>query len=72
MNSSELRTLYDETMRRNASVAGCACEQSAHVCRYTTATGSLRYIMWHDLNDELAAAVNSRTSIADSPDFALP
>ena len=57
MNSSELLTLYDETMRRNASVAGCVREQSAHVCRYTTATGSLRYIMWHDLNDELAAAV---------------
>ena len=57
MNSSELLTLYDETMRRNANVAGCVREQSAHTCRYTTATGSLRYIMWHDLNDELAAAV---------------
>lgn len=52
-----LLALYDETMRRNASVAGCAREQSAHTCRYTTATGSQRYIMWHDFSDDLAAAV---------------
>ncbi len=57
MKSPELLALYDETMRRNASVAGCTREQSAHVCRYTTATGSQRYIMWHDLNDVRASAV---------------
>ncbi len=55
--STALLTLYDETMRRNASVAGCAREQSAHTCRYTTATGSQRYIMWHDFTDDLADAV---------------
>lgn len=52
-----LLALYDETMRRNASVAGCMREQSAHTCRYTTATGSQRYIMWHDCNDDLARTV---------------
>jgi hypothetical protein len=57
MTPPELLALYDETMRRNASVAGCAREQSTHVCRYTTATGSQRYIMWHDFSDDLAAAV---------------
>lgn len=57
MHSAELLALYDETMRRNAHVAGCAREQSAHVCRYTTATGSQRYIMWHDFADDLATAV---------------
>lgn len=57
MNPTELLTLYDETMRRNASVAGCAREETMHVCRYTTATGSQRYIMWHDFTDDLATAV---------------
>ena len=52
-----LLALYDETMRRNASVAGCAREQSAHVVRYTTATGSQRYIMWHDFADGFAETV---------------
>jgi hypothetical protein len=52
-----LLAVYDDTMRRNASVAGCAREQSTHTCRYTTATGSQRYIMWHDLSDDLADAV---------------
>ncbi len=57
MKPFELLALYDETMRRSANVAGCARERSANVCRYTTATGSQRYIMWHDFPDELAAAV---------------
>lgn len=52
-----LLALYDDTMRRNANVAGCTREQSAHVCRYTTGTGSQRYIMWHDFVDEIAGAV---------------
>jgi len=52
-----LLALYDETMRRNANVAGCTRDQSTHVCRYTTGTGSQRYIMWHDFADVIAAAV---------------
>lgn len=52
-----LLALYDETMRRSASVAGCAREQTTRVCRYTTATGSQRYIMWHDFADDLAATL---------------
>ena len=43
-----LLALYDDTMRRNAHVSGCTREQTAHAVRYTTSTGSQRYIMWHD------------------------
>lgn len=46
--------LYDDTMRRNADVAGCAREQTAQVSRYTTSTGSQRYVMWHDFAPEVA------------------
>ena len=50
MNPSALLSLYDDTMRRNASVAGCAREITARSSRYTTASGSLRYIMWHEFS----------------------
>ncbi len=50
MNPTELLTLYDETMRRNASVAGCVREQTAQSSRYSTASGSLRYVMWHQFS----------------------
>ncbi len=52
-----LLALYDDTMRRNGNVAGCAREQTAHVSRYTTSTGSQRYIMWHDFAPESAGRV---------------
>lgn len=42
-----LLALYDETMRRQANPAGCLRELTAHTSRYTTSTGSQRYIMWH-------------------------
>lgn len=48
--STALLTLYDETMRRNARVAGCAREQTAQSSRYSTASGSLRYLMWHQFS----------------------
>lgn len=53
----KLLALYDDTMRKNAHVAGCAREQTATVSRYTTSTGSLRYIMWHDFAPADAARV---------------
>jgi len=52
-----LLALYDDTMRRNGNVAGCAREQTAHVSRYTTSTGSQRYIMWDDFAPESAGHV---------------
>ena len=57
MNSAALLALYDDTMRKNAHVAGCAREQTATVSRYTTSTGSLRHIMWHDFEPADAARV---------------
>ena len=63
-----LLALYDETMRRNASVAGCARKQTAQSSRYSTASGSLRYVMWHQFSadatdhciiEEIAAATGS-------------
>ena len=50
MTPSELLSLYDDTMRRNASVAGCVREQTAQSSRYSTASGSLRYVMWHQFS----------------------
>ena len=50
MNLTALLALFDDTMRRNASVAGCAPEITARSSRYTTASGSLRYIMWHEFS----------------------
>jgi hypothetical protein len=50
MTPSALLALYDDTMRRNAQVAGCVREQTDQVSRYSTASGSLRYIMWHQFS----------------------
>ena len=55
MTPTALLALYDETMRRNASVAGCTRELTAQSSRYTTASGSLRYIMWHEFSATDAA-----------------
>jgi hypothetical protein len=50
MTPPELLALYDETMRRSASVAGCAREATDQSSRYSTASGSLRYVMWHQFS----------------------
>lgn len=50
MTPSALLALYDDTMRRNAEVAGCARELTSHTSRYSTASGSLRYVMWHQFS----------------------
>lgn len=68
MNPTELLALYDDTMRRNASVAGCTREKTAQSSRYSTASGSLRYVMWHEFSaadtdscivEEITAATGS-------------
>jgi hypothetical protein len=68
MLAAELLSLYDDTMRRHAQVAGCAREQTAQSSRYSTASGSLRYIMWHQFSaaetdrcivEEVAAAAGN-------------
>ena len=51
MKSAELLALYDDTMRRNVQIAGCAREITPLVTRCTTTTGSQRYIMWHDFSE---------------------
>ena len=57
MNPIELLALYDDTMRRNANVSGCVREQTQNVSRYTTSTGSQRYLMWNTCRDAEAARV---------------
>lgn len=68
MTPSKLLRLYDDTMRRNAQVAGCTRQLTAHSSRYSTASGSLRYVMWHQfsaadtdqrITEEIAAATGS-------------
>lgn len=68
MNPTELLALYDDTMRRNASVAGCTREKTAQSSRYSTASGCLRYVMWHEFSaadtdscivEEITAATGS-------------
>lgn len=53
--SAALLALYDETMRRNAHPAGMAREGLPHLSRYTTSSGSQRFVMWHDFDDIDAA-----------------
>ncbi len=55
MNPAALLALYDDTMRRNAHPAGMAPEQLPHLSRYTTSSGSQRFVMWHDFGDSDAA-----------------
>ena len=68
MNPTELLALYDDSMRRNASVAGCTREKTSQSSRYSTASGSLRYVMWHEFSaadtdrcivEEITAATGS-------------
>jgi hypothetical protein len=68
MPPAALLTLYDDTMRRNANVAGCTREQTAQTSRYSTTSGSLRYIMWHefsaaDTDHHITEEVNATTGI---------
>jgi GNAT superfamily N-acetyltransferase len=42
----ELITLYNETMRRHTMVPGMVREETPHTVRYTTLTGSYRYVLW--------------------------
>ena len=51
ISPAALLALYDDTMRRNVHIAGCAREITPCVTRCTTTTGSQRYIMWHDLRE---------------------
>ncbi len=55
MPNGALLALYDDTMRRNVRIAGCAREITTTVTRSTTITGSQRYLMWHDFAPSDAA-----------------
>ena len=58
--NAALLALYDDTMRRNVHIAGCAREITPLVTRCTTITGSQRYIMWHDFRlSGVAASVDA-------------
>ncbi|MBL8309560.1 MAG: hypothetical protein JNL19_03960 [Burkholderiales bacterium] len=46
-----LLALYDDTMRRHAHPAGMVTERLPHLSRYTTSSGSQRFIMWHGFDD---------------------
>lgn len=54
-DTAALLALYDDTMRRNAHPAGMAPERLPQLSRYTTSSGSQRYIMWHGFGDADAA-----------------
>lgn len=56
MTPAALLALYDDTMRRNVHIAGCAREITPTVTRCTTTTGSQRYLMWHDFRQSGVAA----------------
>lgn len=44
-------------MREHAHPAGLVREATAHTVRYTTESGSLRYILWHRFDEERASEV---------------
>jgi hypothetical protein len=58
--ATELRSLYDQAMRRESHVAGCTREFANETARYTTLTGSLRYILWHEFDAERIAEIVAR------------
>ena len=55
-DTSTLLALYDETMRRRAHPSGMVAEYLPQLSRYTTSSGSQRFIMWHGFADQYAAA----------------
>jgi hypothetical protein len=57
---AELLASYDETMRRRAHPAGLHPEYLDDVSRYTSPTGTLRYVMWHSFAEENAAHIVAR------------
>jgi GNAT superfamily N-acetyltransferase len=59
LTDSNLLALYDRTMREHAHPAGLAREASEFTARYTTESGSLRYILWHRFDEALAPSVVS-------------
>lgn len=70
--TSELLARYDDTMRRNAHPAGLVREATQYTARYTTTTGSLRFILWHQfataaidcvIDDELEAVQGRAKSL---------
>lgn len=72
MTPSALLDLYDDTMRRNANVAGCTREATAQSSRYTTASGSLRYIMWHRFSaDDAERCIDAEVADANGHAKAL-
>jgi len=56
MSPAALLALYDDTMRRNAHPAGMTPELLPQLSRYTTSSGSQRFVMWHDFAEADAAA----------------
>lgn len=47
-HGARLLAEYDDTMRRNAQVAGAHVEALPHLSRCTASSGSQRLILWHD------------------------
>ncbi len=67
--AAELRALYDVVMRRDSHVAGYAREFATETARYTSLTGSLRYILWHQFSQARIAEIVARET-ADARDKA--
>jgi hypothetical protein len=57
MIDHNLLALYDHTMREHAHPAGLTREASECTARYTTESGSLRYILWHRFDEAIAPSV---------------
>jgi Acetyltransferase (GNAT) domain len=60
MKENNLLVEYDEQMRHSARVAGCVREDADTVVRYTTQSGSLRYILWHRFDEACVASMVER------------
>ncbi len=58
----DLRSAYDDVMRRNSYIAGCTRELTTEIARYTTQTGSLRYVLWHQFSPERIDEIVARES----------
>jgi hypothetical protein len=55
-----LRDIYDDVMRRDSHIAGCVREFATETSRYTTLTGSLRYVLWHQFPQQRIAEIVAR------------
>ena len=65
MNDTRL-ALYDRIMRAHAHPSGLTREASEHTARYTSASGSLRFILWHHFAQELVDDIIHEEVIACS------